>query len=391
MATVSSVVTRPPKLVFLTRALSRGGAERQLVMLAKEFQARGHALCVLAMYADRNGYESDLEQAGVRLVHLGKKGRWDVFGFLIRLFRRISEEEPTVLHSYLGVQNILASILKAFFPKMKIVWGVRASSMDLSRYDRLSRLSYRLECFLSRFADLIICNSQAGKAHAFKNGFPENRLIVIPNGIDTEVFRFSSDARQKMRQTWGIDDETLLIGLVGRLDPMKDHENFLKAARLVLDVKQDVHFLCVGSGEMAYAKSLERLAIDLNLEACLSWLPAQEHVQNVYSGMDIICSSSAFGEGFSNVLAEAMACELPCVATDVGDSKMLVGDAGLIVPPGDEKALAAALLKLAALPPKSRRALGRAGRERIVAGFSVGTLATNTEAALGLDHAKPQH
>jgi glycosyltransferase involved in cell wall biosynthesis len=381
----------PQKLIFLTRSLSRGGAERQLAVLAGALQARGHSLCVLAMYADKNGYESYLEQTGVRLVHLGKKGRWDVMGFLWRLFCQIRKEKPTVLYTYLGVPNILTVILKPFLPKMKVVWGVRASDMDLSRYDWISRLSYRLECFLSRFADLIICNSQAGKTYAAKNGFPEDRLIVIPNGIDTEVFRFSSDARQTMRRMWGIADDTLVIGLVGRLDPMKDHGNFLKAARLVLDTKQNVHFLCVGSGETAYATSLERQAADLNLEANLSWLPAQDHIQNIYNGMDIICSASAFGEGFSNVLTEAMACELPCVATDVGDSRMLVGDAGLIVPPGDEVALAAALLKLVALSPKSRRALGQAGRAHIVAEFSQRALAIRTEAALGLDSEKSQH
>jgi len=359
-------------------------------MLAGALQARGHSLCVLSMYADENGYESHLERTGVRLVHLGKKGRWDVIGFLWRLFCQIRRERPTVLHSYLGVQNILASILKPFFPKTKIVWGVRGSDKDLSRYDWLSRWSYRLECLLSRFADLIISNSQAGVAYAVKNGFPENRLVVIPNGIDTEVFRFSLDARQAMRQSWGIDDDTLLIGRVGRLDPMKDHGSFLKAARLVREAKQNVRFLCVGSGETTYARSLERQAADLNLADCMFWLPAQEHIQNLYSSMDIICSSSSFGEGFPNVLAEAMACELPCVATDIGDSRMLVGNAGLIVPPEDEVTLAAALLELAALPPDSRRALGRVGRVRIVAKFSLEALATNTEAALGLDSVKSQ-
>ena len=388
---MSGTVAISTKLVFLTRSLSRGGAERQLVALAGALQARGHSLCVLAMYADENGYESHLDQAGVRLVHLGKKGRWDVIGFLWRLFYLIRKERPAILHSYLSVQNILSVILKPFLPKMKIVWGMRASNKDLSLYDWLYRWSYRLECFLSRFADLIISNSQAGKAYAVKNGFPENRLVVIPNGVDTEVFRFSSDARKAMRQAWGIDDDTLQIGLVGRLDPMKDHGNFLKAARLVLDAKENVRFLCVGSGETAYARSLKRNAADLNLEPYLSWLPAQENIQNVYSGMDIICSSSAFGEGFSNVLAEAMACELPCVATYVGDSRMLVGDAGLIVTPEDDAALAYALLNLAALSPESRRALGRTGRDRIVAEFSLDALTIRTEAALELDSAKSRH
>jgi len=378
------------KLVFLTRSLSRGGAERQLAVLAGALQARGHSLCVLAMYADENGYENHLEQAGVRLVHLGKKGRWDVIGFLWRLFRRIRKEKPAILHSYLGVPNILAVILKPFFPKMKIVWSVAASDINLSRYDWLSRWSYRLECFLSRFTDLIISNSQAGKAYAVKNGFPEDKLIVIPNGVDTEVFRFSFDACQTMRRAREIDDDTMLIGLVGRLDPMKDHGNFLKAARLVLDKKQNVRFLCVGSGETAYARSLKQQAADLNLEPCLSWLPAQENIQNVYSGIDIICSSST-SEGLPNVIAEAMACELPCVVTDVGDSRLLVGDAGIVVPPRDDDALATALLKLAELSPESRRALGRKGRERIIAKFSLDALTLHTEAALGLDSVKSRH
>ena len=129
--------------------------------------------------------------------------------------------------------NILTTCIKPIFPRARVVWGVRASNVDLDRYDWLSRLSYRIECLLSRFTDLTICNSRAGMEHAAAHGFPRERMTVIPNGIDTEHFKPDAAARERIRAEWGIAEKEMLIGLVARLDPMKDHPTFFHAAAML--------------------------------------------------------------------------------------------------------------------------------------------------------------
>lgn len=372
----------PETILFLARSLDRGGAERQLVVLAKGLARRGQTVAV-AVFFGGGVYEAELADAGVRVINLGKQGRWDILSFLNCLVRLLRKERPTVLHSYLGVPNILATVLKPLFPGTRIIWGIRASNVDLSRYDWLSRFSYSLERRLARFADRIIANSQAGKQYAVGNGFPEDKIVVIPNGINTEYFRFDPEGRRQVRAEWAIGESQILIGLVARLDPMKDHPTFLEAASHIAHECDVVHFVCVGDGPSAYAEALKQQAATLGLNGRLTWAGSRDNMPAVYSALDIATSSS-FGEGFSNTIAEAMACGVPCVVTDVGDSALIVGDTGSVVAPGDHDALAAAILRLADHTPEARQVLGAACRARVVSEFGMDRLVRRSEQALGL-------
>ncbi len=370
-------------IFFLARSLDRGGAERQLVVLAKGLVRRGHAVAV-AVFFGGGVYEAELAGAGVRIIHLEKKSRWDVLLFLTRLVRCLRMEHPAVLHSYLSVPNILTVVLRPLLTATRVVWGVRASNMDLSRYDWLSRLAYALERRLARFTNCIIANSYAGKRYAVANGFPGDKMVVIPNGIDTEYFQFDPERRQLVRSAWGVGEHEILIGLVGRLDPMKDHPVFLEAASHIAHERRDVRFVCVGDGPAAYAEPLKQQAAGLGLTGQLIWVGARDNMPAVYSALDIASSTSSYGEGFSNTIAEAMACGVPCVVTDVGDSALIIGDTGGIVAPGDHGALADAIQRLIDLPLEQRRGIGEACRARIVSEFGIDRLVQHTEQALGL-------
>lgn len=383
MSPVPFVHQEANSILFLARSLDRGGAERQLVVLAKGLARCGHSVAV-AVFFGGGAYESDLAGAGVRIIHLGKKGRWDVLPFLSRLVRLLRKERPVVLHGYLGVPNILVAALRPLVPGTRVVWGVRASDMDLSRYDWLSRLAYVLERRLARCADCIIANSHAGKRYAVANGFPGDKMVVIPNGIDTEYFQFDPEGRGRLRSAWGVGEHEILVGLVGRLDPMKDHPTFLEAASRNARECHDVRFVCVGGGPTAYVEALMQQAAGLGLTGQLIWAGARDDMPAVYSALDISSSSSSYGEGFSNTIAEAMACGVPCVVTDVGDSALIVGDTGGIIAPGDHGALADAIQRLTDLPPEQRREIGEACRARVVSEFGIDRLVQRTEQALGL-------
>lgn len=367
------------RVAFLARSLGFGGAERQLVTLARGLHRRGRDVVVVVFYGGGE-LEAELRDAGVRLRVIGKRGRWDVGGFLARAVRVLREERPAVVHPYLDIPNVLAALLRPFLPPHRLVWGVRASDLELDRYDWLVRAGAAALRRLARVPDLVIVNSRVGLDHHRAAGFSTGRMRVVPNGIDTERFRPDAERRRRLRSEWRVGEDELLVGLVGRLDPMKDHPTFLRAAAELAALEPRLRFVCVGDGPAEYGSMLRSLARELGLGLRIAWHPARPDAEAIYPALDVLCSSSAFGEGFSNVIAEAMACGVPVVATEVGDARTIVGDTGLVVPPADPPALAAALRRLLADARLEERR--SAARQRVVDHFSVEKLLDRTEEVL---------
>ena len=335
------------------------------------------------VFYSNGALEADLRGSGVTIRVLDKRGRWDLVRFAFHLARVLRQEQPRVLLCYSGVPNVFAVMLKPFVPGVKIVWGVRASNMHLHRYGWLPLIVSRLASALSRYADLVIANSFAGLAHAVSTGYPRRKIVVIPNGIDINRFVPSAESRARVRQQWGVSAGEKLIGLVGRLDPMKDHQTFLEAASMLARERGDVRFVCVGDGPAVYRQELQGVATRFGLDGRLLWMPGQAHMTDVYNGLDVLCSSSSYGEGFPNVLGEAMACGVPCVVTAVGDSARILGQSRFTVQAGDARALAERLNVLLNSSPDEIAQLAAAGRQRIVGEFSIAQLVRATEHALG--------
>lgn len=345
------------KIAFIIRDLGHGGAQRQLVLLANGLVQEGHEVSVLHFYD--GAFRGELEAGGVHTICIGKRSRWDLAGFFFRLIKAARSVHAEVLHGYLAESNLMALFLKPFCGFPRIVWGVRDSQTDAHLWGVLGRLSFRLNCLLARFADLIICNSKAGRDYYAARGYPLKRIHVIPNGIDTERFKLQPRAPAK----------TLTFGLVGRMNPMKDIATFLAAAALDPHAK----FIIVGSGDATYEQQMRDLASRLGLnDQRLTWLPAQNDMPAVYAKFDCLVNSSAFGEGFSNVIGEAMACGVPCIASDVGDSAWIIGDKAQVFPVGDHTALAQCMLAFHPHNP----------RQRIVDEFSMAKLVERTSRLL---------
>ncbi len=363
------------RILLLSRSLDTGGAERQLIAMAKGLHERGHSIGVALFYSGGR-FQDELKKEKIWSASPNKKGRWDIFPFYINLIKIIRNFNPQYIYSFLGPANIMALLVKPFVKNVKVIWGVRASNMDLSRYDWLSRLSYRIECRLSGFADLIISNSNSGLRHAIKNGFPAEKLVVVPNGINTAEFHLDPFERERLRLAWNIQKDDILIGLVGRLDPMKGHPVFIKAAALLAQKYQNLRFACVGKGPVIYRNELQELATAEGLSRKLIWVEEMENMTAVYNGLDILGSSSVYGEGFSNVIGEAMACGTPCVVTDIGDSAMIVRQFGVVVPANDPDAFSKGLEEMLGILSGSNRDLIR---RRIVNHFSLQKLVENTE------------
>jgi glycosyltransferase involved in cell wall biosynthesis len=354
------------KVLFVIRSLEYGGAERQLVVLAKGLLQRGHDVAVAVFYPG-GPFEQNLRESGVRVLPLEKRGRWDLLRFGIRLIRMVRQEAPDVLHTLMD--NLITVVVRPFCPSVKMVWGVRCAFIDYSKYDWFSRVVYRLSCALSSSADLIISNSQAGRRTHVADGYPDNKMRVIPNGFDTDLFHPNQESRTRMRAIWGIDDDEVLIGIVGRLDPMKDHATFLDASALVHQVRPRSRFVCVGEGPASYMAGLQERTKALGLTNHVVWAGGHSNMCDVYNALDVLVCSS-YGEGLANVIGEAMACGVPCVATDVGDSGLVIGDTGLLVPPKDPAAMSRAILQMVERRSDSRELV----RRRIVEKYSVENL-----------------
>ena len=367
------------RLCFLIRSLNPGGAERQLVELVKRLDPSRFQVTVLTFYPG-GLLEQDLAGTSVELISLRKQGRWDVAGFVARARAAVAARQPDIVHGYLGVANELA-LLVGRLCRARVVWGIRSSHLDLSQYDWSYAATFRGGAVLSRFVDLVIYNSAAGMRHYGAHGYRPRRAAVIPNGIDVSRFRFDADGRQRLRREWGIDPGERLVALVGRADPMKDTSLFLAAAQR-LRAAGPWRFVCVGDTSTDYGRRLQASAAARELGPSLVWAGTRADMPAVYSAIDTLVVASRFGEGLPNVLVEAMACEVPCVTTDVGDASAVVGSTGWVVPARDAAAIVAACRAAAAESESSRSIRGRAARQRVVDQFSAEQLVNRTSTIL---------
>jgi glycosyltransferase involved in cell wall biosynthesis len=283
---------------------------------------------------------------------------------LIRLFNTLN---PTIVQSWLYHADLLSTLAVKFSGSPILLWNVRCSDMDLKRYSLLSRWVRWVLARWSAAPAAVIVNSEAGKQQHERLGYRPRRWDVIPNGFDTERFRPDTSIRLPLRQEWKVPPDAVVVALVARVDPMKDHATFLNAAQEVSNARQNVYFLLVGKDTQTLAPAVAAKGLTDRVRV----LGYRSAIECLLPGVDVLCLSSAFGEGFPNVLGEAMACGTPCVSTDVGDARSIVADTGLIVPVRDPASLAHAIIDLIDRGPAARATLGRAARERIGTEYSL--------------------
>ena len=195
--------------------------------------------------------------------------------------------------------------------------------------------------------------------------------MVIPNGFDTTRFSADPAAREAARALFGFADGVFRVACIARMHPMKDHARLVEAVAGARMRGCDIHLVLVGHGLEEPPVELRQL-IENQLPADrVTTCGARFDVADWLPGIDLLAVPSAWGEAFPNVIGEALACEVPVVATDVGDSARIVGEQGLIVPPKDTRALTEAILASAARTAAEREAMGRAGRMRVVADYAL--------------------
>jgi glycosyltransferase involved in cell wall biosynthesis len=217
---------------------------------------------------------------------------------------------------------------------------------------------------VSRWPETVVVNSARGKAEHTALGYRPRRWVVIPNGVDLERFRPDDMARARIRSELGIPSETRLVGSIGRDHPMKDRPTLLHAFALAARRVQGLRLVLAGDGMTSENPELRAAAARLGIADQVSALGIRQDVPALMNALDALVLSSSAGEGFPNVVAEAMACGVPCVVTDVGDAAEMVGPSGRVVPPGSAEALAAELEELLRAGDSERRRLSAEARDR---------------------------
>lgn len=357
------------KIIFLIRSLYLGGAERQLLELVKGLDKNIFDITV-ALFYDEGDLNNELSKIfSVKILPLKKSGRWDLLSFGFRLTRLLRQLRPDILYAFLPEPNIIGLITGRLAGVTRIVWGIRTSDINVTCYDWTYGKVIRLGAWLSRFPDAVVFNSFSGLEYHRSIGYRNKHMHVIQNGINTEYFRPDRELGMRERDKWNVNNSTFLIGHVGRFDPMKDHSTFLRAAAILAKEMDNVLFVCVGDGNVTYKTEIYRLADRLGLENRVIWAGKKMDMRGVYNALDISTLSSA-GEGFPNVVGEAMACGVPCVVTDVGDSAKVVGDTGVVVPVRNHEALAMGWQKMIEHMKKNRQSINESVRNRIEMMFS---------------------
>ncbi|MBF0456427.1 MAG: glycosyltransferase [Nitrospirae bacterium] len=367
------------RVFFLIQTLDTGGAERQLIELVKALDKDEFSVTVGAFY-DGGAFRDELEGVeGVRVITFGQKGRWDLVP-VVHILREASRIRPDIVYGFMGVANETAAVVGRAVGA-KVVWGLLSSDMDLSLYHWVSGFMFKIGAMLSRIPDLIIANSEAGMRHHISCGYSGRRMIVIHNGIDAGRFRPVEGAKEAQRHQWQVPEGVKLIGIFGRLDPIKDHRTFLEAAAILVLKRPDVRFVCVGTGAGEFADGLKTEAREGGLDGKVIWAGWVADIVAAYNAMDIVTSAS-ISEGLSNVICEAMACRVPCVVTDVGDSGLIVGSTGIAVAKKYPAAMAEAWNIMLNWPAAKTAEMGSMARNRIEEHFSVRQMAVKTGAAL---------
>jgi len=359
-----------PRVTHVITGLSTGGAEMMLFKLLQASDALRSGASVISL-RDLGTVGPRIADLGVPVHALGMRGP-GALGMVPRLREHLAAACPDVVQGWMYHGNLAALATSAATP---VLWNVRQSIGRLRREKPATAAVILAGALLSRRARVIVYNSSVSAREHESLGYRRDRTLLIPNGFDLARFRPDPLARPRLRAALGIAADATLIGLLGRFHPMKDHANFIAALRTVLPGAPRVHAVLAGREVDLANPTLGRLLPDDETRARIHPIGEVQDVAALLAGLDVLCLSSGDGEGFPNVVGEAMACEVPCVVTDSGDAAAVVGDTGLVVPRGDPATLGAALADLVARSSEARAEMGRRGRRRVAERFSIEAVA----------------
>ena len=358
------------RVTHVITGLSTGGAERALYNVLTGFS--GELDSAVISLSNEGTYGSRIRELGVPVYTLGMQSGLPTISSVLKLRSLVRQLQPDVIQGWMYHGNLAAWLARRFAPgRPALAWNIRHSLYSLEAEKKLTQKVIKGNRRLSGSVDALLYNSRLSRQQHENFGFCADRGRVIPNGFDLDIWKPRSEPEiQAIRDREKIPGQALVIGHVARFHPMKDHAAFVRAAVRVVESCSDVHIVLVGRDVNRNNTSLVQL-VPQALQHRFHWLGERHDIPDLMPIFDIVCLTSAWGEAFPNVLGEAMACGVPCVATDVGDSRLIVGDTGVVVPPRNDAELYSALMDMVNRGAEARASLGQAARRRIEAEFSL--------------------
>lgn len=305
-----------------------------------------------------------LKTLGVEVKTLNMRSSLDIPGVLWQLVRMIRATRPSIVQTWMYHADLLGGLAARLAGNRHVVWGVRTTDVRAGG-SNVTAMVRRMCAWLSHtIPHTIVCAAEASRQLHVALGYDAARMKVVPNGFDMSRLVATAEQRQNLRAQFGFQEKELVIGSLGRFHPVKDQESFVRAAGILAPLYPDVRFMMVGRNLNANNTELMRWITETGHADRFVLLGERSDVPVCLSVMDVFCLHSRT-EGFPNGLGEAMAMGLACVATDVGDAALLLGDGGVVVPKEDPAALAGGLKGLLALTPAERAILGQKAKQRI--------------------------
>jgi glycosyltransferase involved in cell wall biosynthesis len=361
--------SEPVKVTHVITSLTTGGAEMMLLKLIRSMDPARVKSSVIGLMGE-GPVGGMMRDSGIPVRSLGLIPRQAISGVwqLARLLRR---ERPDIVQTWMYHADFFGSLASLAISGVPVMWNIRCGRPDPVIHKRGTFwISRACAAASPHLPERIICCSRAALEGHAAAGYDPDRMQVIPNGFDLEAFRPEPRFRDALRAELGLPPETVLVGMAARMDPAKDHRSFCEAAAIVSRVHPQVRFVLCGPEVSALNPVLKTWIETAGIGAQCHLLGLRNDMARIMAGLDILVSTSLV-EGFSNVIGEAMACSVPCVATDVGDANLILGDAGFVAPVRNPVALAARILLLIGMGAERRSALGAAGRRRIQEHFSL--------------------
>jgi len=360
------------KILHIITSLERGGAEGALSRLIIFDKNKTHVVVALR----NNGYyELILRNNGISVYSLNFQKNLGVFFEFIKLLQIIVTENPSLIQTWLYHADFLGSLAAKILGIKKLAWGIRTSKITLvisnSVVLKLLWILARMSPFFP--SKIASCSIVAIKEHVAL-GYREDKFTVIPNGYDSNLFSYNEKAKVHLRSLWGIEDSEILLGCIARWDPFKDHENLFRALTF-LKSNRSIKCVLMGGYMNIDNRKLIELLKQYKLLGRVIFVSTELNVVDVMSSLDFLVLSSV-SEGFPNVLAEAMLCEVPVISTEVGDARLIVDDLGWLVPPSDPLLLAKAIDEAVAIFDSIKyKELKFLSRKRIIENFPMARMA----------------
>ena len=354
-------------VLHVISGLAVGGAEMALYRLILEFRGSEYTHTVIALTPEGGMYARFIE-SGIRLIVLDVR-RSPVSHFL-RLCRLVRTLRPDIVQTWLYHADFLGGLAARLAGNRNVIWGIRTTDVD-GGCARTTGLVRQICASLSRWVPhTIVCVAEAARRSHSLVGYDAARMVVVGNGFDLSMLTASQGQRNQLRAQCGFDTDDMVLGTLGRFNLDKDHANFIKAAGQLAKRHESLRFLMIGKNLDSDNNDLMRWIDDTGYPDRFVLLGERVDVSVCLAAMDIFCLSSRT-EAFPNVVGEAMAMGLPCVATDVGDVAGLMADTGVLVPRENPDALARGVTGLISLGRDYCQQLGQRAKARIHATFTM--------------------